>query len=141
MRVDTQNVEEMKNPLERALAADTLLSMAERLVEHLKELRAAAMRSYAHDVGGLKAAKDLNMNRTSMYRAIRTSVSSAVIDRDEPYWQRQAQALNGRLRQGGRTREGVDTWWNLTIQPALGHRTPLQAWNNGDRQAVLALVK
>jgi len=117
-----------------------MLSATERLVEHLKELRAAAMRSYARDVGGFKAADDLNMNRTSMYRAIRTGVSSAVIQRDEPHWQRQAQALNGRLRQQGKTRDGVDTWWNLTIQPALSHRTPLQAWNAGDREAVLALV-
>jgi hypothetical protein len=76
-----------------------------------------------------------------MYRAIRTGVSSAVIERDEPHWQRQAQALNGRLRQQGKTRDGVDNWWNLTIQPALSHRTPLQAWNAGDREAVLALVR
>jgi hypothetical protein len=140
LKIDTQEVEDFTDPLERALAADTMLSAAERLVEHVKELRAAAKRSYARDVGGLKAAADLNMNRTSMYRAIRTGVSSAVIERDEPHWQRQAQALNGRLRQQGKTREGVDTWWNLTIQPALGHRTPLQAWNAGDREAVLALV-
>jgi hypothetical protein len=140
LKIDTQEVEEITDPLERALVADTMLSAAERLVEHLKELRAAAMRSHAHDVGGFKAADDLNMNRTSMYRAIRTGVSSAVIERDEPYWQRQAQALNGRLRELGRTREGVDTWWNLTRQPALGQRTPLQAWIAGDREAVLALV-
>jgi hypothetical protein len=141
LRIDTKEVEEIGDPLDRALAADTMLSLAERLVEHLKELRAAAMRSYARNVGGIKAADDLNMNRTSMYRAIRTGVSSAVIERDEPHWQRQAQALNGRLRQQGKTRDGVDNWWNLTIQPALSHRTPLQAWNAGDREAVLALVR
>jgi hypothetical protein len=140
LKIDTQEVEEITDPLERALAADSMLSIAERLVEHLQELRAAAMRSYARDVGGFKAANDLNINRTSMYRAIRTGVSSAIIERDEPYWQRQAAALNGRLRQQGKTREGVNNWWNLTIMPELGFRTPLLTWNAGNREAVLALV-
>ena len=140
MKIDTQEVEEVTDPLERALAADKMLSAAELLVEHLKELRAAAMRLHARNVGGFKAADDLNMNRTSMYRAIRTGVSSAVLESDEPYWQRQAQALNGRLRELGRTREGVDIWWNLTRHPALGHRTPSQAWVAGDREAVIALI-
>jgi hypothetical protein len=140
VKIDTQEVEDITEPLHRALAADTMLSAAERLVEHLKEIRASAMRSHARDVGGVQAADDLKMNRTSMYRAIRTGVSSAVVERDEPYWQRQAQALNGRLRDQGKTREGVDTWWNATILPALNYRTPMQAWNVGDREAVLALV-
>jgi hypothetical protein len=140
LKIDTQEVEEITEPLHRALAADTMLSAAERLVEHLKEIRACAMRSHARDVGGVKAAEDLKMNRTSMYRAIRTGVSSAILERDEPYWQRQAQALNGRLREQGKTLEGVDTWWNLTILPALNYRTPMQAWNTGDREAVIALV-
>ncbi|MHB8380142.1 MAG: hypothetical protein ACYDB2_09565 [Acidimicrobiales bacterium] len=140
MKIDTQEIEEITDALERALAADTMLSSTERLVEHLKELRSAAMRSYARDVGGFNAADDLNMNRTSMCRAIRTGVSSAVIESDEPHWQREAQALNGRLRQRGKTRDGVNTWWNSMILPALSHRTPMQAWNAGDRDAVLALV-
>jgi hypothetical protein len=140
VRIDTQEVEDITEPLHRALAADTMLSAAERLVEHLKEIRASAMRAHARDVGGVKAADDLNMNRTSMYRAIRTGVSSAVVERDEPYWQRQAMALNGRLREQGKTREEVDTWWNSTILPALNYRTPMQAWNVGDREAVLALI-
>jgi hypothetical protein len=140
LKIDTLEIEEITEPLRRALAADTMLSAAERLVEHLKEVRAAAMRSHARDVGGFKAAEDLGMNRTSMYRAIRTGVSSAVVERDEPYWQRQAQSLNGRLREQGKTREGVDTWWNSTILPALNYRTPKQAWNVGDREEVLALI-
>jgi len=140
MKIDTLEVEEMKDPLAQALKADEMLSTAERIVEHLKEIRGAAMRMHARSVGGFKAAEDLNMNRTSMYRAIRAGVSCAVVERDEPYWQKQAQSLNGRLRDLGRTREGVDNWWNLTLQPALGHRTPLQAWIAGDRDAVLALV-
>jgi DNA-binding phage protein len=140
MKIDTREVEDITESLHRALAADTMLSAAERLVEHLKEVRAAAMRAYAREVGGVKAAEDLGMNRTSMYRAIRTGVSSAVVERDEPYWQRQAQALNGRLREQGKTREAVDTWWNTTILPALNYRTPMQAWNAGDRDAVLALI-
>jgi DNA-binding phage protein len=140
MKIDTREVEDITESLHRALAADTMLSAAERLVEHLKEVRAAAMRAYAREVGGAKAAEDLGMNRTSMYRAIRTGVSSAVVERDEPYWQRQAQALNGRLREQGKTREAVDTWWNTTILPALNYRTPMQAWNAGDRDAVLALI-
>ena len=140
MKIDTREVEDITESLHRALAADTMLSAAERLVEHLKEVRATAMRAYAREVGGVKAAEDLGMNRTSMYRAIRTGVSSAVVERDEPYWQRQAQALNGRLREQGKTREGVDTWWNTTILPALNYRTPMKAWNAGDRDAVLALI-
>jgi hypothetical protein len=140
LKIDTQEVEDIKEPLHRALAADTMLSSAERMVEHLKEVRASAMRSHARDVGGVKAAEDLKMNRTSMYRAIRTGLSSAVVERDEPYWQRQAQALNGRLREQGKTREGIDTWWNSTILPALNYRTPRQAWNAGDREAVTSLV-
>jgi hypothetical protein len=140
VKIDTQEVEDITEPLHRALAADTMLSAAERLVEHLKEIRASAMRAHARDVGGVKAADDLNMNRTSMYRAIRTGVSSAVVERDEPYWQRQAMDLNGRLREQGKTREEVDTWWNSTILPALNYRTPMQAWNVGDREAVLALI-
>ena len=84
LRIDTHEVEEIEEPLHRALAADTMLSAAERLVEHLKEVRAAAMRSYAREVGGFKAAEDLGMNRTSMYRAIRTGVSSAIVEHDEP---------------------------------------------------------
>ncbi|MGC2485258.1 MAG: hypothetical protein WA359_03325 [Acidimicrobiales bacterium] len=140
MKIDTQDVEEIAEPLHRALAADTMLSAAERLTEHLKEVRAVAMRAYARDVGGMKAADDLGMNRTSMYRAIRTGISSAVVERDEPYWQRQAQALNGRLREQGTTRDGVDTWWNSTILAALNYRTPMQAWTGGEREAVLALV-
>jgi hypothetical protein len=140
MKIDTQEVEKITEPLHRALAADTMLSAAERLIDHLKEVRAVAMRSHARDVGGFKAAEDCGMNRTSMYRAIRTGVSSAVVERDEPLWQRQAQALNGRLREQGKTREEVDTWWNSTILQALNYRTPMQAWNVGDREAVLALV-
>lgn len=140
MRIDTQEVEELKEPLHRALAADTMLSAAERLVEQLKEIRAAAMRSYARDVGGSKAAEDLGMNRTSMYRAIRTGVSSAVIEHDEPFWQGQAQAVNGRLREQGKARDEVETWWNSTILPALNYRTPMQAWSAGDREKVVALV-
>jgi DNA-binding phage protein len=140
LRIDTQEVEEITEHLHRARAADTMLSAAERLVDHLKEVRAVAMRSHARDVGGLRAAEDLGMNRTSMYRAIRTGVSSAVVERDEPHWQRQAQALNGRLREQGRMREEIETWWNSTILPALNYRTPMQAWNAGDREGVLALV-
>jgi len=140
LKIDTQEVEEITDPLKRALAADTMLSVAEGMVKHLKGLRAAAMREHARNVGGLKAADDLNFNRTSMYRAIRAGVSSAAVERDEDYWQRQAQVLNDRLREHGRTSEGVDIWWNLTRQPALGQRTPLQAWIAGEREAVLALV-
>jgi hypothetical protein len=117
-----------------------MLAAAERMVEHLKEVRGAAMRSHAREVGGFKAAEDLGMNRTSMYRAIRTGVSSAIVEHDEPYWQRQAQIVNGRLREQGKTHEGVETWWNSTILPALNYRTPMQAWNAGDREAVVALV-
>jgi hypothetical protein len=140
MKIDTQEVEDITEPLHRALAADTLLSAAERLIEHLKEVRASAMRSHARNVGGAQAADDLHMNRTSMYRAIRTGVSSGVIEHDEPGWQRRAQALNGRLREQGKTPEGVDAWWNSTIIPALNYRTPMQAWTAGDRDAVLAVV-
>ena len=95
------------------------------------------MRSYARDVGGFRAADDLGMNRTSMYRAIRTGISSAIIEHDEPSWQRQAQVVNGHLREQGKTREEVDTWWNSTILPALNYRTPMQAWKAGDREAVV----
>jgi hypothetical protein len=140
LKIDTQEVEQITDHLERALAADTMLSVVERIGKDLRELRAEAMRSHARDVGGWKAAADLNMNRTSMYRAIRAGVSSVTVERDEPYWQREAAALNDRLRKSGRTREGVDIWWNLTRQPALGQRTPLQAWIAGERDAVLALV-
>lgn len=140
MKIDTQDVEEIREPLHRALAADTMLAAAERLVEHLREVRAAAMRSYARDVGGFRAADDLGMNRTSMYRAIRTGISSAIIEHDEPSWQRQAQVVNGHLREQGKTREEVDTWWNSTILPALNYRTPMQAWKAGDREAVVDLV-
>lgn len=140
MKIDTQEVEDITEPLHRALAAETMLSAAERLVEHLREVRAVAMRSYARDVGGVRAAEDLGMNRTSMYRAIRTGISSAVVERDEPYWQRQAQALNGRLREQGKTPQELNAWWNSTILPTLNYRTPTQAWNAGDRDAVLALI-
>ena len=101
MKIDTQDVEEIREPLHRALAADTMLAAAERLVEHLREVRAAAMRSYAREVGGFRAADDLGMNRTSMYRAIRTGISSAIIEHDEPSWQRQAQVVNGRSTRAG----------------------------------------
>ena len=140
MNIDTREVEQIADPLERAQAADTLLATAELIVKHLKKLRADAMSTHARAVGGYKAANDLNMNRTSMYRAIRTSVSVDVIEHDESYWQRQAAALNVRLRGRDKTKEGIDVWWNLTRQPALGQRTPLQAWIAGDREAVLALV-
>lgn len=139
MNIDTQSVEDIADPLQRALAAGTMLSKAERIVEHLKELRGAAMRTYARNVGGHKAANDLNLNRTSMYRAVRSGVSSAVIEHDDAYWQRQAMALNGRLREEGKTLEGVNNWWLLTILDELGHRTPMQAWAAGDREAVLVL--
>ncbi len=98
------------------------------------------MRSYAREVGGFKAAEDLGMNRTSMYRAIRTGVSSAIVEHDEPYWQRQAQAVNGRLREQGKTREEIETWWNSTILPALNYRTPIQVWSTGDRETVVTQV-
>jgi hypothetical protein len=140
MNINTKEVEEIKDPLEQALAADSMLSVAERIVEHLKEIRGAAMRAHARNVGGHQASIDLEMNRTSMYRAIRNGVSSAVIERDEPFWQREAMALNGRLRALGKTREGIDQWWLQIIQPELDHKTPMQAWNIGNREAVLALV-
>jgi hypothetical protein len=140
MNVDTNEAERIVEPLDRALALDQVLSAAEHLVEYVKALRATAMREHAHNVGGNKAAEDLNMSRASMYRAIRKGVSSERIERDDPFWQGQAQSLNDRLLQRGKTREGVNVWWNLTIQPALGGRTPLQAWIAGDREAVLDLV-
>lgn len=140
MKIDTCDVERIAEPLERALAVDTVLSEAERLVEYLKALRATAMREHAHNVGGHRAADDLNLSRSSMYRAIRKGVSSEYLERDDPYWQRQASSLNERLIRRGKSREGVNVWWNLTIQPALGGRTPLQAWIAGEREAVLALV-
>jgi len=140
MKVDTYEVEQIVDPLERALKLDEALAEAERLIEYVKALRATAMREHARNVGGVKAAESLNMSRASMYRAIRKGVSSEQIEADEPEWQRRAQALNERLRHEGKTREGIDIWWNATIQPALGHRTPLQAWLAGDREEVLALV-
>lgn len=140
MKIDTTEVEQVAEPLERALAIDDLLAEAERVVEYLKALRATAIREHAHNVGGHQAAADLNVSRASMYRAIRRGVSSEQLDRDDPYWQGQAQALNDRLRGKGKTPEGINVWWNLTIQPKLGGRTPLQAWIGGDRDSVLALV-
>ena len=140
MKIDTSEIERIAEPLERALAVDGMLSGAVRLVEYLKALRATAMREHAHNVGGHRAADDLNLSRASMYRAIRRGVSSEQLERDEPSWQRQAQALNDRLRQRGKTHEGINVWWNLTIQPALGGRTPLQAWIAGDRESVLDLL-
>lgn len=140
MNVDTIEAECIVEPLERALALDRVLSHAEQLVEYVKALRATAMREHAHNVGGNKAAEDLNLSRASMYRAIRKGVSSERIERDDPFWQRQAMSLNDRLLQRGKSREGVNVWWNLTVQPALGGRTPLQAWIAGDREAVLDLV-
>jgi hypothetical protein len=140
MKIDTMEVEQVAEPLERALALDDLLAGAERLVEYLKALRATAIREHAHNVGGQQAAADLNVSRASMYRAIRRGVSSDQLERDEPFWQRQAQSLNERLQRNGRTPEGINVWWNLTIQPKLGGRTPLQAWLGGDRESVLALV-
>ena len=124
MNIDTREVEQIADPLERAQAADTLLATAELMVKHLKKLRADAMSTHARAVGGYKAAND----------------SVDVIEHDESYWQRQAAALNVRLRGRDKTKEGIDVWWNLTRQPALGQRTPLQAWIAGDREAVLALV-
>jgi len=141
MKLDTMEVEQVADPLERALAIDETLAEAERLVEYLKALRATAMREHAHNVGGNQAAKDLNLSRASMYRAIRRGVSSDQLDHDEPHWQQEAQALNERLQRNGKTREGINVWWNLTIQPRLGGRTPLQAWLAGDRDSVLALVQ
>lgn len=138
--LNTVEVEGIVEPLERALAIDEMLGDAERIVEYLKALRATAMREHAHNVGGHRAAEDLNVSRASMYRAIRKGVSSDQLERDEPYWQREAQALNDRLLRNGKTLEGVNVWWNLTIQPILGGRTPLQAWLAGDRESVLALV-
>ena len=140
MKIDTSEAEGIAEPLERALAVDGMLTGAERLVEYLKALRATAMREHAHNVGGHQAADDLNLSRASMYRAIRKGVSSEQLEREEPFWQRQAQALNDRLLQRGKTRDAINVWWNLTIQPALGGRTPLQAWIAGDRESVLALV-
>ena len=140
MKLDTIEVEEVVEPLERALAIDDMLAEAERLVEYLKALRATAMREHAHNVGGHQAATDLNVSRASMYRAIRKGVSSDQLEGDEPYWQGEAQALNDRLLRNGKTREGINVWWNLTIQPRLAGRTPLQAWLAGDRESVLALV-
>jgi hypothetical protein len=140
MKIDTTEVEQVTDPLERALLIDDTLAEAERLVEYLKALRATAMREHAHNVGGHRASEDLNMSRASMYRAIRKGVSSDQLDDDEPHWQREAQALNDRLSRLGKTREGINVWWNLTIQPKLGGRTPLQAWLAGDRESVLSLV-
>ena len=140
MKIDTSEVEHIAEPLGRALALDEMLAGTERIVEYLKALRATAMREHAHNVGGHQASEDLNLSRASMYRAIRKGVSSDQLERDEPFWQRQAQALNDRLQQRGKTREGINVWWNLTIQPPLGGRTPLQAWLAGDRESVLALV-
>lgn len=140
MKIDTDDVEQIGDPLERSLAADTMLAEAERIIEYLKELRAAAMRAHARMVGGFQAANDLKMNRTSMYRAIRKGVSSVKVERDDMYWKLQAQALDARLRKHGKTPEGVRVWWYATIHPQLGQRTATEAWNAGEREAVIALV-
>ena len=140
MQIDTYEVEIIDDPLSRALAADTALGEAEHIVEFLKILRSSAMRDHARRVGGQRAAEDLNMNRSSMYRAIRKGISTLAVERNEEYWQRQAVALNGRLVANGMKKNQVNTWWNMTVQKGLGNRTPMQAWNAGDRDAVLALV-
>lgn len=140
MQIDTREVELIDNPLDRALAADALLGDAERMVEYLKVLRSSAMRDHARQVGGYQAAEDLNMNRSSMYRAIRKGVSSVAVERDEDYWHRQATALDQRLLTNRTKKIDVHIWWNLQVQSGLGNRTPMQAWSAGDREAVLALV-
>jgi hypothetical protein len=140
MEIDTRDVELIDNPLHRALTAEVLLGHAERMVEYLKVLRSSAMRDHARQVGGYQAAEDLNMNRSSMYRAIRKGVSSVAVERDDAYWQRQAAALDQRLVTNGTKKIAVHIWWNLQVQSGLGNRTPMQAWNAGDREAVLALV-
>ena len=140
MNIDTHEVESIADPLQRALAADKLLSLAERIVEHIREVRGAAMRTYARTVGGEQAARDLKLNRTSMYRTVRTGVSPAIVEHDDVYWQQQAIALNGRLRARDFTREGINVWWLNTLRNELNYRTPMQAWSAGDREAVIALV-
>jgi hypothetical protein len=140
MRIDTDDVEQIGDSLQRSLAADEMMAEAERIIVYLKELRAEAMRAHARKVGGFQAANDLKMNRASMYRAIRKGVSSAKVERDDMYWNLQAKALDARLRKQGKTQEGIRVWWYSTRHPQLGQRTAAEAWNAGDKEAVIALV-
>ena len=140
MLIDTDDVEAVGDPLKRAQAADDQLAEAERLVEYLKELRAEGMRAYARQVGGFKAAADLNMNRASMYRAIRRGISSGAAERDEMYWHMQAKALEARLRKQGMTADEIRNWWYAPVRPELGQRTAIEAWRIGMYEAVIALV-
>lgn len=141
MQIDTDDVERIRDPLDRSLAADTMLAEVQRKIDYLKEVRAAAMRELVRKVGGFQAADALNISRASMYRAISKGVSSEAVERDDMHWHRQALVINDRLRKQGKTKEGINIWWNATIQPGLDDRTPMQAWSAGDYDAVLALVR
>src|ERR1700749_2915075 len=64
-----------------------------------------------------------------MYRAIRKGISSEATERDAMHRRHQALTLNDGLRKQAKTPEGINVWWNSTIQPGLGNRTPMQAWS------------
>lgn len=126
--------------LQRALLADTFMEQANEFHEQCKRIRLAAIRALVNEVGGFRASELLEMHRTSLYRALRKGVSAGVIEQDDAHWQRQAQKLNARLRAQGKTTQAINAWWNETFLPDLGGRSPLQAWNAGEHEAVMALV-
>lgn len=140
LNIDTDKLEEQADVLERLFSADTYLAEVARMEEELKRVRAEALRQLVNTVGGARAADLTNLNRASLYRAIRKGVSSDEIERDDAYWHQQAQRLNASLRRLGWSSDQVNHWWNDQGQRALGGRTPLQAWTAGDQQEVLKLV-
>jgi hypothetical protein len=60
-------------------------------------------------------------------------------ERDETEWQTRAAKFNEKLRATGRNSEQINAWWNNISHPLLGNRTPMRAWADGDRKAVLAI--
>lgn len=140
MKLDSDDVRSIVNPLERAVAADAAMNSARDLMSELSEIRVGAIRQLVRTIGGAAAADALDVARPTLYRAMRAGVSSEELDRDEVYWQREAQVLNAKLRRTGRNPQQLNAWWNLTPHPLLGNRTPMQAWSAGDRVEVLRLM-
>jgi hypothetical protein len=140
MKLDTDEVRSITNPLEQALAADTAMDDARQAMSELSEIRIGAIRKLVNTLGGAVTADALNVARPTLYRALRAGVSSDELDRDEVYWQREAQRLNAQLRKTGRNAQQINAWWNLTTFAELGNRTPMKAWSDGDRVEVLRLM-
>lgn len=79
MKIDTDDVLKIDDPLERALAADAYMNSARKALTELKSIRIAAIRVLARTHTGAKAAEMLNIARPSLYRAIRDDKFSSEI--------------------------------------------------------------